>query len=105
MRKLEAYKAAPEQLDAIFAALADPTRRAILARLRLGDCTVKELTEPFNLSQAAISKHLMVLEGAGMVATVRPYFLERGTRPRMLKTRVLRQAAAWLEPYRKMRER
>lgn len=90
----------PERLDRAFAALADPTRRAILARLAIGEATVSQLMEPFELSQPTISKHLKVLEGAG--------FIERGRdaqrRPRKLVTGALKDIAEWIEPFRRQWE-
>ena len=85
------------QLDATFAALADPTRRAILARLADGDASVNELAEPFDISQPAISKHLRVLEHAGLVVQGR----DAQRRPRKLEARPLAEATAYLETYRK----
>ena len=87
----------PAELDATFAALADPTRRAILARLASGDASVNELAEPFEMSQPAISKHLRVLERAGLVSRGR----DAQRRPRRLEARPLEAATAWLETYRK----
>jgi DNA-binding transcriptional ArsR family regulator len=84
-------------LDATFAALADPTRRAILARLALGEASVAELAEPFAMSQPAISKHLKVLERAGLISRGR----DAQRRPRQLKARPLAEATAWLESYRR----
>jgi DNA-binding transcriptional ArsR family regulator len=89
-----------EQLDATFAALADPTRRAILARLALGEATVMELAEPFTMSQPAISKHLKVLERAGLVSRGR--LVQR--RPVKLEAKPMAEAAEWLEAYRKFWE-
>ncbi|WP_117215150.1 ArsR/SmtB family transcription factor [Allorhizocola rhizosphaerae] len=86
-----------QQLDATFAALADPTRRAILARLASGDATVTELAKPFRMSQPAISKHLKVLERAGLVSRRR----EAQRRPCRLEARPLRTAVDWLEDYRR----
>src|SRR5262245_3252399 len=83
-------------LDATFAALADPTRRAILARLALGDATVSELARPFDMSQPAISKHLKVLERAGLIARGR----DAQRRPRHLLARPLGDANGWLEGFR-----
>jgi DNA-binding transcriptional ArsR family regulator len=83
-------------LDATFAALADPTRRAILARLAIGDTTVMDLARPFDMSQPAISKHLKVLEHAGLVSRGR----NAQRRPVRLETRPLAAANAWLEAYR-----
>lgn len=88
------------RLDAVFAALADPTRRAILARLATGEATVAELAEPFDMSQPAISKHLKVLEGAGLISGTQ--VAQR--RPRRLEAKPLAQASAWLDEYRKFWE-
>src|SRR5687767_5383814 len=85
------------RLDATFAALADPTRRAILARLASGERSVNELAEPFAMSQAAISKHLKVLERAGLVSRGR----DAQRRPRKLEAKPLAEATRWLEEYRK----
>ncbi len=87
----------PDLLDATFAALADPTRRAILARLALGEASVTELAEPFAMSQPAISKHLKVLEKAGLVSRGR----DAQKRPCRLEAKPLGQATEWLESYRK----
>jgi DNA-binding transcriptional ArsR family regulator len=89
-----------DRLDATFAALADPTRRAILARLATGEASVNELAEPFNMTQPAISKHLRVLERAGLISTAR----EAQRRPRRLEAAPLAQATAWLERYRQFWE-
>ena len=89
-----------ERLDATFAALADPTRRAILARLASGDASVTELAAPFAMSQPAISKHLKVLERAGLI--VRGQDAQR--RPRRLAPQPLAAATAWLESYRQFWE-
>jgi DNA-binding transcriptional ArsR family regulator len=83
-------------LDKTFAALADPTRRAILARLAASEATVTELTEPFAMSQPAISKHLKVLERAGLVSRGR----DAQRRPCRLEARPLKMATDWLENYR-----
>jgi DNA-binding transcriptional ArsR family regulator len=91
---------ATEQLDATFAALADPTRRAILARLASGDASVTELAEPFAMSQPAISKHLKVLERAGLVSRGR----EAQRRPRRIVARPLARATEWLVRYRRLWE-
>lgn len=90
-----------ERLDATFAALADPTRRAILARLTQGEASVAELAEPFAMSQPAISKHLKVLEQAGLVSTSQ----DAQRRPRRLEGAPLGEATAWLEEYRQFWER
>jgi DNA-binding transcriptional ArsR family regulator len=86
-----------KRLDATFAALADPTRRAILARLALGEATVMELAEPFTMSQPAISKHLKVLERAGLVS--RGGDAQR--RPVKLEAKPMAEAVEWLEAYKK----
>jgi DNA-binding transcriptional ArsR family regulator len=86
----------PDRLDATFAALADPTRRAILARLASGEATVTELAAPFDMSQPAISKHLKVLERAGLVSRRR----DAQRRPCRLEARPLKAATDWLEDYR-----
>ena len=85
------------RLDTTFAALADPTRRAILARLASGEATVNDLARPFDMSQPAISKHLKVLERAGLVAIGR----DAQARPRRLVAKPLAEANEWLENYRK----
>jgi DNA-binding transcriptional ArsR family regulator len=87
-------------LDATFAALADPTRRAILASLSTGEATVSELAEPFAMSQPAISKHLKVLERAGLISTG----VDAQRRPRRMEAAALDDAVAWLERYRKLWE-
>lgn len=88
------------RLDATFAALADPTRRAILARLANGEASVAELTEPFQISQPAISRHLKVLENAGLISRGR----DAQRRPRKLEAQPLAEASAWLERYRELWE-
>jgi len=88
---------ASTRLDATFAALADPTRRAILARLASGEASVKELAEPFRMSQPAISKHLKVLQRAGLISRGR----DAQRRPRRLEAEPLGKAAKWLERYRR----
>jgi DNA-binding transcriptional ArsR family regulator len=85
------------RLDATFSALADPTRRAILARLVKGEASVTELAEPFDVSQPAISKHLKVLERAGLISRGR----DAQRRPRRLEAKPLAEASEWLERYRK----
>lgn len=90
----------PDRLDRTFAALADPTRRAILARLAAGDATVTELARPFEISLPAISRHLKVLERAGLIARGR----EAQWRPRTLHAEPLKEAADWLEQYRRFWE-
>lgn len=89
-----------DRLSATFAALADPTRRAILARLIQGERSVTELAEPFAMSQPAVSKHLKVLERAGLVSRGR----EAQWRPCRLDAGPLKDATEWLEPYRRLWE-
>jgi len=90
----------PQHLDVTFAALADPTRRAILARLAQSEASVLELAEPFAMTQPAISKHLKVLERAGLISRGR----DAQRRPRRLEARPLREATEWLEKYRQFWE-
>jgi DNA-binding transcriptional ArsR family regulator len=85
-----------DRLDATFLALADPTRRAILARLALGEASVTELAEPFAMSQPAISKHLKILERAGLITVGQ----DAQRRPRRIEAEPLAEASAWLERYR-----
>ena len=89
-----------DSLNATFAALADPTRRAILARLASGEASVLELAKPFAMSQPAISKHLKVLERAGLISRGR----DAQRRPRRLEGKPLAEAAQWLERYRQFWE-
>jgi DNA-binding transcriptional ArsR family regulator len=89
-----------QQLDATFIALADPTRRAILARLMSGEASVNELAEPFSISQPAVSKHLKILERAGLVSRSR----DATRRPVKIEAGPMRDAADWLENYRKFWE-
>ncbi len=89
-----------QQLDATFAALADPTRRAILARLALGDASVAELAEPFSMSQPAVSKHLKVLERAGLIHRGR----DAQRRPARIEAKPLQEANMWIERYRELWE-
>ncbi|MGH2607725.1 MAG: ArsR/SmtB family transcription factor [Tepidiformaceae bacterium] len=91
----------PIKLDATFAALADPTRRAILRRLATGEASVTELAKPFAMSQPAISKHLKVLERAGLVSRGR----DGQRRPVRLEAEPLAEANQWLEEYRQLWER
>ena len=91
---------ASERLDLTFAALADPTRRAILARLATGEATVTELAEPFEISQPAISKHLKVLERAGLISMD----VDAQRRPRKLEPKRLEEAVDWIECYREIFE-
>lgn len=90
----------PDPLSATFAALADPTRRAILARLAQGEATVGELAAPFSISQPAVSKHLKVLEQAGLVTRGRA----AQSRPCKLNAARLREVSDWLETYRRFWE-
>jgi DNA-binding transcriptional ArsR family regulator len=89
-----------DRLDTTFAALADPTRRAILARLASGEASVLELAEPFDMTQPAISKHLKVLERAGLISRGR----DAQRRPCRLEARPLAEANGWLETYRQLWE-
>jgi DNA-binding transcriptional ArsR family regulator len=91
---------ARHRLDTVFAALADPTRRAIIARLAAGEASVSELAQPFTMSQPAISKHLKVLERAGLISRSR----SAQRRPRRLEATRLREVTQWLERYRKLWE-
>ena len=90
----------PDQLSTTFAALADPTRRAILARLATGECSVTELAEPFDMSMPAVSKHLRVLERAGLIARGR----EAQWRPCRIEAGPLAEVAKWTEGYRHLWE-
>lgn len=99
--KLKGYQQiGSSSLDATFGALADPTRRAILARLASGDASVAELARPFSMTQPAISKHLRVLERAGLIARSR----DAQRRPRRLVAKPLADANSWLERYREFWE-
>jgi DNA-binding transcriptional ArsR family regulator len=90
----------PDRLSSTFSALADPTRRAILARLALGETTVSELARPFKMSGPAVSKHLKVLERAGLIARGR----EAQWRPCRLEAGPLKDVASWVETYRRFWE-
>ena len=90
----------PDHLSAAFSALADPTRRAILARLALGETTVNELAKPFKMSGPAVSKHLKVLEHAGLIARSRA----AQWRPCRLEPQALKGVDVWLEDYRRLWE-
>jgi DNA-binding transcriptional ArsR family regulator len=100
MQPLGYGRMTPARLDATFAALADPTRRAILVRLTSGEASVSELAKPFRMSQPAISKHLKVLERAGLISRGR----DAQRRPRRLEGKPLAQATEWLERYREFWE-
>lgn len=89
------------RLDAAFSALSDPTRRAMLARLARGEADVGELAKPFRLSQPTISKHLKVLERAGLIEADR----DAQRRPRTLRLKPLKEISDWIEPFRAMWER
>ena len=97
---MELFGYEQRQLDATFAALADPTRRAILARLATGNASVTELAEPFAMTQPAISKHLKVLERAGLISRGR----DAQRRPCRLEAKRLAEANRWLEDYRQFWE-
>ena len=90
----------PTNLDAVFSALADPTRRAILVRLSEGDASVGELAQPFEMSQPAISKHLKVLERAGLVSRG----IDRQRRPARLNAAPMAEAVEWMTEFRKFWE-
>ena len=92
---------ASKRLDLTFAALADPTRRAIMARLALGEASVAELAAPFNMSQPAVSKHLKVLETAGLISAGQ----DANRRPRRIEGGPMQEAVAWLDDYRTFWER
>jgi DNA-binding transcriptional ArsR family regulator len=97
--KLRGYAmTSSHRLDATFAALADPTRRAILARLASGQASVNELAAPFSMSQPAISKHLKVLERAGLISRAQ----DAQRRPRRLEPKPFVEATEWLEKYRRL---
>ena len=93
---MEIYNSRADQLSSAFHALSDPTRRAILARLVSGEATVSELMEPFELSQPTISKHLKVLESAGLIEGGR----DAQRRPRRLAPLAMKDIADWIEPFR-----
>ena len=94
--ELIGYEKGPGSLDAVFSALADPTRRAILSRLAEGDASVNEIAAPFQISQPAVSKHLKVLEQAGLIERQ----IDRQRRPARLKAAPMREAVQWLEEFR-----
>jgi DNA-binding transcriptional ArsR family regulator len=95
--ELSGYSPEPKNLDAVFAALADPTRRAILSRLAAGEASVNELAAPFRMSQPAVSKHLKVLERAGLIERD----IDRQRRPARLKAEPMAAAVSWLEEFRR----
>jgi DNA-binding transcriptional ArsR family regulator len=90
----------PDRISTTFSALADPTRRAILARLALGETSVLKLAEPFKMSLPAVSKHLKVLERAGLITRTR----DAQMRPCRIEARALKEADDWLEEYRRLWE-
>jgi DNA-binding transcriptional ArsR family regulator len=89
------YATQPQNLDAVFAALADPTRRAILSRLAAGEASVNEIAAPFEMSQPAVSKHLKVLEQAGLIERD----VDKQRRPARLKAEPMAAAVSWLEKF------
>jgi len=91
------YESDAASLDTVFAALADPTRRAILTKLAAGDASVNELAAPFDMSQPAVSKHLKVLEKAGLITRG----ADRQRRPAKLNTAPMQDAVAWLEEFKR----
>jgi DNA-binding transcriptional ArsR family regulator len=93
--ELNSYITSPRNLDAVFAALADPTRRAILSRLAAGEASVNEIAAPFEMSQPAVSKHLRVLERAGLIERE----VDRQRRPARLKAEPMAAAVSWLEEF------
>ena len=98
---MEIHHPVSDPLDGAFFALSDPTRRAILVRLAQGEATVSELMQPFHLSQPTISKHLKVLERAGLIECGR----EAQRRPRRLRAAALKDLSEWIEPFRALWER
>jgi len=95
--ELTSYTTKPQNLDAIFAALADPTRRSILSRLAAGEASVNEIAAPFGISQPAVSKHLKVLERAGLIERD----IDKQRRPARLKAEPMAAAVSWLEEFKK----
>ena len=95
--ELIGYADKPESLDAVFAALADPTRRAILSRLAAGEASVNEIAAPFQMSQPAVSKHLKVLERAGLIERD----VDKQRRPARLKPESMAAAVSWLEEFKR----
>ncbi len=94
--ELTRYEQTPANLDAVFSALADPTRRAILSRLADGQASVNEIASPFSMSQPAVSRHLKVLERAGLIERD----IDQQRRPARLKAETMADAVAWLERFR-----
>jgi len=92
------YTTHPQDLDAVFAALADPTRRAILSRLAAGEASVNEIARPFAISQPAVSRHLKVLERAGLIERD----IDRQRRPARLRAEPMAAAVRWLEEFREL---
>jgi DNA-binding transcriptional ArsR family regulator len=97
---MDIQQSQPDRLNAVFAAMSDPTRRAILGRLARSEATVSELMAPFAISQPAISKHLKVLEKAGLIEGGR----DAQRRPRRLCAQAMKEAADWIEPFRRQWE-
>jgi DNA-binding transcriptional ArsR family regulator len=93
--ELIGYREQPQNLDAVFAALADPTRRAILSRLAAGEASVNEIAAPFEISQPAVSRHLRVLERAGLIERD----IDKQRRPARLKAEPMAAAVSWLEEF------
>jgi len=98
INQLVKYSAASDPLSLIFAALADPTRRSIMSYLSAHDATVNEIAEPYDMSLPAVSKHLKVLEHAGLISKTK----EAQYRPRHLETASLQEAILWLDAYRRL---
>lgn len=95
--ELISYTTWPQNLDAVFAALADPTRRALLSRLAAGEASVNEIAAPFEMSQPAVSKHLKVLERAGLIER----HVNKQRRPARLKVGPMTAAVSWLEEFKR----
>ena len=93
--ELLGYEKSPRNLDTVFAALADPTRRAILSRLAIGEASVNEIAAPFAMSQPAVSKHLKMLERAGLIERD----IDKQRRPARLKAEPMAAAVSWLEEF------
>lgn len=95
--ELDGYRMSPRNLDAVFAALADPTRRAILSRLAAGEASVNQIAAPFQMSQPAVSKHLKVLERAGLIERD----IDKQRRPARLNAEPMAAAVRWLEEFKR----